>query len=186
MAAFGPLAGVAPGPSRDHNRRVNDEPLLPSNNLGGVQFASWDTPVANDDLTLVSLRYGLSPSRVEYRDFALALTDEGPHPHELEAVFLSREKLTAVVFGFNDVRAFRVLDEAGLVELWSASAQTPRPSNSTFMVRGHGWQKESDLLWFHGENQYSFMVATNWQCLEVVTSTQPTIEFRKAHVERLT
>ena len=186
MAVSDPKAVVALGLSCDHNLRMNDEPRLPPDAPGGVQFAPWDTPVANDDLTLVSLKYGLSPSRVEYRDFAPAMTDEEPRPHELEAVFLSREKLAAVVFGFNDVWAFRVLDEAGLVELWSASAQIPRPSNSTFMVRGHAWQKESELLWFHGESQYSFMVATDFHCLEVVTSTQPSIEFRNAQVERLT
>jgi hypothetical protein len=162
--------------------------LSPGEKVERVTFAPWDTPVANDGLTLVTLRYGVTPSRIEYPTlgFALAPIDEEPRRFELEAVFLSREKRAAINFGFSDVSAFRVLDEAGLVELWNASAQTPRPSSATFMVRGHTWQKESELLWFHGENRYSFMIATDGECLEVVTSTPPLVEVSEARVERLT
>lgn len=104
----------------------------------------------------------------------------------LEANFLSKEKRSVVCFSFAHVSAFRVLDEDGLTELWHASAKTPRPAQTTFRVRGHKWQFESELSWLMGgtEDFYSFMIATDGDCLEVVSSKEPSIELRPAEVSK--
>lgn len=130
----------------------------PDFTAGGVQFAAWATGVENDDLRLISL----------------SLTTE----RTLTAVFFSSDKDRNVRFTFLDARAFRVLDEGGLLQLWAASKTTSRPAETTFRVRGHAWQAESPLAWVHGSDEtgFSYLVATDWDCLEVVVSEPPTIE----------
>jgi len=124
----------------------------------GVQFAEWKTGVENDELDLVSISLNAD--------------------HTLTAIFLSLTKQLEVKFEFQDARAFRVLDEGGLLELWAASQERPRPAQTTFRVRGHTWQYESPLAWVHGtaEPYFSYMIATDWDCLEVVSYDAPTVK----------
>ncbi|HEX3421789.1 MAG TPA: hypothetical protein VHS33_00090 [Sphingomicrobium sp.] len=153
----------------------------------GVRFAPWDTEVKDDDLTLVSLAFTGS-SWVSYPNegIKLELPDANDEFGTLEAVFLSREKRAAVRFQFAHVQAFRVLDEGGLLELWNASAVTPRPAFATFRVKGHAWQAESVLVWIHGpDDHFSHMVATTNECLEVVTFGDPQVEILAARVTKL-
>ena len=105
----------------------------------------------------------------------------------LEAVFLSHEKQAAVRFRFNNASAFRVLDEAGLLQLWEASSQNPRPAHATFRVRGHAWQDESVLVWIHGADKehFSYMIATGADCLEVITMDEPQVQVVPAIVTKL-
>ena len=123
----------------------------------GVQFAVWQTGVENDELNLVSL----------------SLTNE----RTLTATFVSKQKQAEVTFTFLDARAFRVVDEGGLLELWGASKDNPRPAQTTFRVRGHLWQSESPLAWIHGTSEpyFSYMIATDWDCLEVVSFEPPEV-----------
>ena len=160
-------------------------PSDPNEETNGIEFAPWSTLVENDDLHLVSLRYGHAPQRVDFvsEGFSLELpVSKDNKVGALEAVFLSREKRAAVVFSFDDVSAFRVLDEHGLVDMWEASGKTARPAHTTFKVKGHKWQEESFLSWFMRDCEYSFMVATGWDCLEVVAGTEPTVELLAAAV----
>ena len=155
----------------------------PANTLdftaNGVEFAPWATVVEGDDLTLVSTTFK-SGSYVDYPDEGVTLTLDGEdQPYGvLEAVFLSREKRRAVRFSCQSVWAFRVLDEGGLLELWEASSRTPRPAFATFRVRGHAWQDESVLMWVHGADSehFSWMIATNAECLEIVTCEELQVE----------
>jgi len=123
----------------------------------GVQFAEWQTIVQDDDLSLVSLN----------------LTND----HTLTATFSSHQQQSEVAFIFSNARAFRVLDEGGLLELWQAFKEKPRPAQSTFRVRGHQWQSESPLAWILGADEpyFSYMIATDWDCLEVVAFDPPEI-----------
>jgi hypothetical protein len=151
----------------------------------GIEFAPWPTLVENDELHLVSVRYGHAPQRVDFVSEGFSLELPGGEDNKvgaLEAIFLSREKRAAVVFVFDDVSAFRVLDEHGLVDMWNASAETARPANTTFKVKGHQWQEESHLSWFMRGCEFSFVIATGWDCLEVVTGTEPTVELRDAKI----
>ncbi|HEY0013468.1 MAG TPA: hypothetical protein VGB79_11545 [Allosphingosinicella sp.] len=133
----------------------------------------------------MSLSYGESCRRVDFptEGFSLELPETGTDRlGRLEATFLSREKRAAIVFAFASVSAFRVLDEHGLVDMWNASADSPRPARTTFKVKGHKWQEESFLSWFMPGCEFSFMIATGWDCLEVVANGEPIIELRAATV----
>lgn len=136
---------------------MSEDPNVLDLTKDGVQFARWRTAVENDDLSLVSMN--LSDGRT------------------LTAIFKSEQRGAKVAFTFHDARAFRVLDEGGLLELWEASSKNPRPAQSTFRVRGHMWQSESPLAWIHGtaEPYFSYMIATDWDCLEVVSFDPPDI-----------
>jgi hypothetical protein len=78
---------------------------------------------------------------------------------------------------FEEVAAFRVLDEGGLSEFWHQTKRLGgRPGQTTFRVRNHDWFKESLLPWIHGtEDGWSFVIATNSDCLEVVANEPPAI-----------
>lgn len=155
---------------------------------GAIQFEAWPTPVENDQLHLVSLRYGSAAKEVHIVEDGIALRlpeYDALETDDLEATFLSREKRAVVVFTFSNVSAFRVLDEHGLTELWQASSTQPRPAKTTFRVTGHKWQEESFLSWVMASCEFSFMIATDWECLEVVSNFEPTIELRSAVVTNL-
>jgi hypothetical protein len=124
----------------------------------GVEFAAWTTGFEDDDLELVSLQFA--------------------NDRSLVAVFSSYQRAGRIRLTYSNTGAFRVLDEGGLLELWAASQKTPRPAQSMFRARGHRWQAESPLVWVHGsdENGFSYFVATDWHCLEVVTWDAPVVE----------
>jgi hypothetical protein len=151
----------------------------------GIEFAAWSTIVENDELHLVGLRYGGGSSKMDFPNDGFSIELPGPEmcrTGSLEATFLSREKRAAVVFHFESVGAFRVLDEHGLLDMWGASARLPRPASTTFRVRGHKWQEESALSWEIFDCEFSFMIATDWDCLEVVSASEPTVALHRAIV----
>lgn len=180
--------GHCEGRNKRHKANMEQTHGDPGVTATGIEFAPWSTVVEEDELWLVRLRYGDSPGRVDFpsEGFSLELPEsDSVQIGTLEATFLSREKRGVVVFGFDNVIAFRVLDEHGLVDLWNASARSPRPARTTFRVKGHKWQEESFLSWFTAGCEFSFMIATGWDCLEVVASTEPVIELRAANVVEL-
>jgi hypothetical protein len=146
----------------------------------GVEFAPWSTCVETDDLHFFRLGFDLgSPLVTDFRrglSYSLPSVSN-PRAHELEATFISIDKGAEIRFAFDDVIAFRVLDENGLLELWEASAITPRPAETTFRARGHAWANESFLVFLgDGESpRFSYLVATSDLCLEVVCSREPKV-----------
>lgn len=164
---------------------MSDQPAVIDFTADGVQFAPWPIPVENDDLQLVSLNFGGS-DEISYPNEGVSLglppDVTGVASQVLTASFFSREQRAVVTFTFKKVNAFRVVDEGGLLELWEASSKAPRPASTTFRVRGHAWQSESVLAWVHGTDKehYSFMIATGWECLEVVALEEPAVELRPA------
>ncbi len=98
---------------------MTDKPEIIAEQPQAIEFARWATDVENDDLTLVGVRYGGHAAMNFVKDDqTIELTlDYDDGEYELEATFISREKLAGVVFYFNDVSGFRVLDEHGLVDL---------------------------------------------------------------------
>ena len=132
----------------------------------GVQFAKWRTAVQDDALALRSVGY--SDARI------------------LTASFTALNRKEDVEFRFPDTWAFRVLDEGALLELWAASSEAPRPAQTTFRVRGHKWQDESFLAWIHGTSEpyFSYMIATDWDCLEVVCHGRPKVRWIEKRVAK--
>lgn len=143
-----------------------------------IEFAEWRTSVEFDELQLVDLKFQ-STTSIGFPQEGFSLRIPGAPLLEqgcLEATFFSRQKRSIINFRFDTVAAFRVLDEHGLDDIW-ASPNRAKPASATFRVRGHQWQKESFLVWLHGtdKNQFSWMIATGWECLEVVTDAEPEI-----------
>jgi len=160
---------------------MNDDPGPSRLDLtaNGVEFAAWPTGVENDDLALGKLSYDLGGRLVtlpEGRSIGLP-SSEKPQRQMLEATFVSITKTAVIRFGFSNVIAFRVLDENGLVELWAASAASPRPTYATFRARGHKWADESFLVFLAEGDlpRFSYFVATDDACLEVVCDDEPTV-----------
>lgn len=165
---------------------MTEKPRIDAERPNAIEFAPWPTEVENDDLTLVGVRYG-GHAAIDFvkDDHTIELTlDYADSERGLEATFISREKMAGVVFHFDDVSAFRVLDEHGLIHLWNASKDTPRPASTTFKVKGHLWQTESELSWIMRDCEFSYMIATDWDCLEVVTDCEPSVEIIPAVVRK--
>jgi hypothetical protein len=146
----------------------------------GIEFARWVTPIENDSIYLVDVTFGdgsfwtsdsngrsfeVPPSRPNQGDGVLA-------------IFFSIEQEALYEVRFYDAFTFRVLDEHGLVELWNATAeQGGRPGQATFRVRNHGWHRESELSFIMSGADYSYVLASNTTCLEVVTGSEPRVRF---------
>lgn len=145
-----------------------------------VQFRSWHTPVEDDDLILGRVMFDAGAPLATFADgSSLSLPSEpSPRPFPLVATFISTDKRAIVTFGFPAVTAYRVVDENGLVELWEANSRHPRPTGSTFRVRGHQWSKESFLAFVDDDEKgaFSYVVATQNLCLEVVAHMEPEIK----------
>jgi hypothetical protein len=146
----------------------------------GVEFAPWPTIVENDDLYLGRLSFDIGSPLVTNRtglSYALPPSTQS-RTGELDALFVSVNRGTAIQFSFNDVIAFRVLDENGLLELWNASATKPRPARTTFRARGHAWADESFLVFLDEGNEarFSYFIATDGWCLEVVCHEEPSVQ----------
>ena len=165
---------------------MTDKPELVAEQPNIIEFAPWPTDVEDDDLTLVGLRNGGHAAINFVKDVhTIELTlNYADCERGLEATFISREKMASVVFYFRDVSGFRVLDENGLVDLWNAPKNTPRPASTTFRVKGHLWQTESELLWIMRGCEFSYMVATDWDCLELITDCEPSVKIIPAVVRK--
>lgn len=158
----------------------SEAPSAPLDLGAAIEFAAWPTVIENDDLVLGRLNFDLGSPLVSFpsgKSLSLSF-DSSPALHVLEATFISIEKEMVVRVASNDVIAFRVLDENGLVALWEASHAISRPGRATFRATGHKWTEESFLV-FLGESQqprFSYFVATNDLCLELVCFSEPLVE----------
>lgn len=76
---------------------------------------------------------------------------------------------------FDAISAVRLLDEGGLLEFWGKTAEFgSRPGRTTFRVRNHGWTKESPISFLCSDG-WSFVIASQNECLEVVSTDPPKI-----------
>jgi hypothetical protein len=145
-----------------------------------ITFAAWPTIVENDDLALGRLHLDLgSPLLTFASGKSLGLPHGGSiSRYVLEATFISVEKEAVIRVASNDVVAFRVLDENGLVDLWSASQAMQRSGRATFRATGHKWTDESFLVFLDGGERprFSYFVATKDLCLELVCVDEPVVE----------
>lgn len=146
--------------------------------LPQIEFAEWRTPIENDELQLLDVVYKDGGAAMEFfqRDFGVDIPPSRTMDMDLVARFFSADQKAIFRVSCSPI-AHRVLDEHGLVELWSATAeQGGRPAMATFRVRNHGWTQESHLSFFHGaQDGYSYMIATGWDCLELVSAQPPLV-----------
>ena len=160
---------------------MNDEATsTPIDLPASIEFAAWPTVVENDDLALGRLNFDVGSPLISFPSGkSLALTSKGrTQQYVLEATFISVEKEQVIRFASNEVIAFRVLDENGLLDLWHASETAPRPGRTTFRATGHKWTGESFLVFLEeGEKpRFSYFIATNDLCLELVCYSDPLVE----------
>lgn len=122
---------------------------------GAFAFGAWHTPFESMQVELAGVEYEAT-GRLAFRVVTIG---EG-------AVFRAT---------FDAVSAFRVLDEHGLDELWRKTAEMGgRPGPTTFRVRNHLWTKESPISFLRSDG-WSFVVATDFDCIEIVAADEPSI-----------
>jgi len=86
---------------------------------------------------------------------------------------------------FEDISAFRVLDEHGLLEIWQETRrQGCWPGDTTFRVRNHGWRKESSVS-LATTSGWSYVAASDDYFIEVVSAVAPTIIAEKRTGEEI-
>jgi len=123
---------------------------------GGIEFSPWKTPFESHLIEIERLEY----------DFKRGLRI---------CVYDVDTDIEYVVY-FTIPSAFRLLDEHGLCEIWDARAAhcVVLPQN-TFKVRNHLWTRESPISFLESEG-WSFVLATQSDCVEVVSGKEPVME----------
>lgn len=145
-----------------------------------VEFADWSTPFRHGNIHIISVEYGTGPHEVVYRepDKTYRLNSDQPEDAPaLKAKILDTESNLLYEIAFPSILAFRVLDEHGLMELWGADTYEPKKLGATFLVRKHLWPKESPVTFTCGmDGEWSYMIATDDDCLEIVSAAVPIIQ----------
>ena len=141
-----------------------------------MEFETWSTPLENGTVWLVDLSWGTESWSLEKPDGTkYEIPGVSAHRnHDLVARVFHEETEALYKISFNSVNGFRCLDEHGLTEIWNSKGQRA----NSFMIKKHGWHKESPLTFFMGnENEWSHLVVTSDEWLEVVCRDTPTVEF---------
>lgn len=152
-----------------------------------VELCDWETVISGKEACILSVgfsrdnEFGLGIERSHHYKIP------NPHfqnPHYTELLirvfFLETEEVYKIKC--SNVGAFRVLDEHGLHEIIKDLKKVT--TVPTLKSRNHGWAKESPLSFFMGcDAGWSFLIMTGWDCVEVLTSSEPIIELEK-NVER--
>ena len=146
---------------------------------GEFEFGEWRTPFSDSDVTILEVAY--APKRPDpddkpryYRDQSLLRT---PGDDDLVARVYNSDTDCIFRAVFSETIAFRLLDEHGLTQLWSKTEELGgRPAKSTFRVRNHLWTAESRISFIHGtDDGWSFVIASDLECLEVLSVRPPLI-----------
>lgn len=146
--------------------------------LEELTFQEWKTLFADDELVIMQVNYlsgELNTSRRTKDDKWITYTKSALYEdsNDLSITLFSFEKEAIYQVNFHRILAYRLLDEHGLCELWSAG---DRPITSTFRVGGHGWSKESELSFIMAGTNYSYVIATYFDCVEIISSQEPEIK----------
>ncbi len=147
---------------------------------GDFEFAEWTTPFTDAAVEILEVAYaprGATPAHMlvhapsRWRD---------PEGRDLVARIHVRDAASIYRLVFPTIAAMRLLDEGGLLELWEKTTELGgRPGRTTFRVRNHAWTRESALS-FLASDGWSFVIATDDECLEVVSATAPEITEEQA------
>ena len=130
-----------------------------------IEFAPWQTPFENERAEIQEVVY--SPW----------LQGHGGAKFDLVIKLWIQSTQIKYLVAFEAISAFRVLDEHGLTDLWSRTAELGgRPGPTTFLVRNHRWLDESALIFATGSREnWSFVIATGTDCVEIVALDHPTV-----------
>lgn len=140
-----------------------------------MEIQSWETPIGNGDIFIINLVWGCRDWYVEYPDgLRYEVSTPGLTADDLKVQIFHSKTETLYEMYCESPGAYRMLDEHGLMEIWSSDKILP----NTFKVSSHGWSNESPLSFFHhSKDGWSYIIATDGECLEVVTRLEP--QFRE-------
>jgi len=144
---------------------------------GLFEFEQWATPFTNAAVEILEVVYSPNrpwpeDARPHYRSNSLLRTHNDA---DLVARIYVYESKNIYRVTFNSISAMRLLDEGGLLEFWLKTEELGgRPGQTTFRVRNHGWAEES-LISFLETDGWSFVIASENECLEVVSAETPEI-----------
>jgi hypothetical protein len=154
-----------------------------------VTFLPWECELTHDTLHVMrvqylegNLEYGTRTGDQEFTFFntpALASLSG----YQLVITLFSLEKSSIFDVSFFNTNGFRVFDEHGLTEMWGdgeAWKKAGLGKASLFRVSGHGWTKESPLSFTMCSNYFSWMITTDWDCVEVISANEPQVTMVKA------
>ncbi|MBX3582547.1 MAG: hypothetical protein KF810_11670 [Rhizobiaceae bacterium] len=126
---------------------------------GRFEFGEWTTPFTDAEVEILEVAYA-------------ANEQDGS---DLVARIHARDTNTIYRLVFPTIAAMRLLDEGGLLQFWQKTSELGgRPGRTTFRVRNHAWTRES-VVSFLASDGWSFVIASENDCLEVVSATVPTI-----------
>ncbi|WOE76297.1 hypothetical protein [Alterisphingorhabdus coralli] len=142
-----------------------------------IFFKPWQTAFSDDELAILQVSSGQDFIQTTNRmpDDSFVRYTHGLLDHsipELRIKAFSYCKGQVFDIDFDQVSAYRVLDEHGLVDIWEAGE---RPNSALFRVGGHPWTKESVLSFVMEGVDTSWMIATAFLCVEVVADCSPII-----------
>ena len=141
-----------------------------------MEVKEWDTPFKEGTIFIVDLSWSGKNFSVEYHE-GPAYELSGSKKHSDYALIVSIFHLeTEAVYDvmFKVVSGFRLLDEGGLLELWTPEKRFPNCA----LIKGHLWSKESPITFLSGyEDEWSHFIATEDECVEVVAHEHPQIKF---------
>lgn len=147
-----------------------------------IELADWSTPLLMKEIYILSAGYskenefGFGIKREKH--YLIENTHfQNPAFTELLVRVFCVDTEEVYQIRFYDVGGFRVLDEHGLQEIInSGQGEIDWPTFPTFRVRHHGWSNESPLSFYMGTNDgWSYMIMTGWDCVEVLTSSEPKV-----------
>lgn len=138
---------------------------------GEFEFGDWTTPFTHATVEILEVAYAPRPTRPTHTRPLLREQDGS----DLVARVFARDADTIYRLVFPTIAAMRLLDEGGLLEFWQKTTELGgRPGRTTFRVRNHAWTHES-VVSFLASDGWSFVIASDNECLEVVSVTAPII-----------
>ncbi|MEL6980237.1 MAG: hypothetical protein AAGM38_16380 [Pseudomonadota bacterium] len=142
---------------------------------GALEFAPWRTPFSDAEVRILEVAYAPQPVQ-RCREFVITRLN-GSSPAAALAVRVADIDVGVVYrASFGWISAFRVLDEHGLLQLWAKTDELGgRPARTTFRVRNHAWSEESVISFSGTSDGWSFIIASDDDCLEVVCPEPPVI-----------
>ena len=146
-----------------------------------VEFERFDSILSNSKLEIIDLRWGggdlASWHRVTNESYInKGLEDFEDYPLQIEVFSLKHKAIYRLKFSY--LQGFRLLDEGGLLEFWVSKEYDYDKLGSLIKVKYSPWREES-IVPFAVTNEYSFLIVTYNECVEVITDDTPKIEFVK-------
>jgi len=143
-----------------------------------MEIGVWLTPFGDGDLHIINTKWGSSDWSIEYADgkrYELKNEFQTGNSDLIVTVFhIDTESVFEIIF--DDVGAYRLLDEHGLTELWESG----KVKSNCFKVKEHGWSQESPLSFFmHSKDGWSYLISTEDECVEVVSTSEPQIVLKQ-------